>query len=577
MMEPHEDTLNLGATLPRHPTASSAGSDGPSAELELLHTIKIPGTGTLVFNRYRLQRVLGRGGMGVVWLADDTKLDRQVALKFLPDVIGADPVALKELKDETRRGLDLAHPNIVRIYDFVDDEEAAAISMEYVNGKSLSEMRLGLPQHVFSVDALGPWLSQMCEALDYAHLQRRIVHRDLKPANLMVNTESQIKITDFGIARSVSDTMSRLSMLRANTSGTLLYMSPQQAMGDRPKPTDDVYSVGATLYEMLSGKPPFYSGDISMQITAKNAPSVRQRREELEIDAADDIPKDWEDAIAACLNKDPAKRPQTAGELARRLGISSRTDPITTGVKVRSDGPKSIHVRTDRGIPSREATQNHRSTWIPIGATLALALGVGAAAGGWWWINRPAQLMLQSDPPGAVVSMNGQTQMTPAVFGRLKPGHYVARVSVEGYDPQTVEMDLSAGQKLTQPTVKLDLSQGNLLLSSDPEGVPFEVRLANDEKATVHHGETPKTLKLPIGLYEVTMRHEGELKTVDVDVPRNSERQQSFRFIKGTPAPSTQPALANNVPTQQPAQAPPARTPGSNADTPPAATPRTVA
>src|SRR6478735_5160028 len=139
-MNPHEDTLNLGATI--HRTHTEVAAEAPSAELELLNTIKIPGSGTLVFNRYRLQRVLGRGGMGVVWLAVDTKLERAVALKFLPDIIGADPAALRELKDETRRGLELAHPNIVRIYDFVDDHEAAAISMEFVDGKSLSERRL---------------------------------------------------------------------------------------------------------------------------------------------------------------------------------------------------------------------------------------------------------------------------------------------------------------------------------------------------------------------------------------------------------------------------------------------------
>src|SRR5687768_6733143 len=100
----------------------------------------LPGVGTVVFQRYRLRHVIGRGGMGVVWLAEDTKLERTVALKFLPDVIGGDPAALHDLKDETRRGLELAHPNIVRIYDFVDDEEAAAISMEYVKGKTLADL-----------------------------------------------------------------------------------------------------------------------------------------------------------------------------------------------------------------------------------------------------------------------------------------------------------------------------------------------------------------------------------------------------------------------------------------------------
>ncbi|WP_009958416.1 protein kinase domain-containing protein [Verrucomicrobium spinosum] len=571
-MNPHEDTLNLSATIPRTPTEVAA--EVPSAELEFLNTIKIPGSGTLVFNRYRLQRVLGRGGMGVVWLADDTKLDRHVALKFLPDVIGADPVALKELKDETRRGLELAHPNIVRIYDFVDDDEAAAISMEYVNGKSLSEMRLTQNQHVFAVDDLAPWLAQMCDALDYAHLQRRLVHRDLKPANLMVNIESQVKITDFGIARSVSDTMSRLSMMRANTSGTLLYMSPQQAMGDRPKPTDDIYSVGATLYELLSGKPPFYSGDISMQITAKNAPSVRQRREELEIQAAEDIPRDWEDAIAACLNKDPAKRPQSAGELARRLGLSARTDGIMAGVRVKTDGPRSIQVRQDRAPSTTpSALTEPKRSWVPLASTLVLLLGATGAGGAWWWMNRPAQLAMESDPAGAVVSLDGQTKNTPALFTGLKPGHYSAKIAADGFEPQTVELDLQAGQKTSSGLVKLAQSHGSLLLSSDPDGVPYEVQLANDESAPKLRGETPKTLSLPVGLYEVSMRYAGEFKSIPLEITRNQQRQQSFTFVKTAPQP---PVVVAHVPDPPYSQAPrtnpspPASGMASRPDTPPA-------
>jgi serine/threonine protein kinase len=274
-MNPLDDTLNIGPTLPRQVPSTEkvpadAGSSILETDLDLQQTVRMPGAGTLTFGRYRLQRVLGRGGMGVVWLAVDTKLERAVALKFLPDAVGLDPMALKELKEETRRGLDLAHPNIVRIYDFVDDDEgAAAISMEFVDGKSLSERRISLPHHIFTVDQIGPWVGQMCDALDYAHLQKRIVHRDLKPANLMVNSDSQVKITDFGISCSLSDTMSRLSRMQQHTgtSGTLLYMSPQQAMGDLPRPTDDIYAVGATLFELLTGKPPFYRGDITTQIT----------------------------------------------------------------------------------------------------------------------------------------------------------------------------------------------------------------------------------------------------------------------------------------------------------------------
>ena len=308
-----------GQSGPRLPRVHVADGETewmpPPASLEELVTVKRPpGVGSTVFNRYRLQRILGRGGMGVVWLAMDTRLERSIALKFLPDAVGTDPVALRELKDETIRGLELAHPNIVRIHDFLHEDDVAAISMEFVDGKTLSERRLTKPNKIFSVHDLAPWVAQMCDALDYAHQQKRIVHRDLKPANLMVSTKSEIKITDFGIARSVSDTISRVSRtIHQQTSGTLLYMSPQQAMGDRPRPTDDVYALGATLYELLTSKAPFYSGDIPTQISAKIPPSMKDRREEFEIFAAEPIPKEWEKAVASCLEKDPCEAATDGG------------------------------------------------------------------------------------------------------------------------------------------------------------------------------------------------------------------------------------------------------------------------
>jgi predicted Ser/Thr protein kinase len=299
--------------------------DRDEADLDQTIKVKSPGSGMMAFNRYRLDRVLGRGGMGIVWLAEDQKLERQVALKFLPSLIGLDPAAVKELKTETRRGLELSHPNIVRIYDFVDDEEAAAISMEYINGQTLSDLRMTRDKAVFSVNELSNWLVGVCDALDYAHFQRKVVHRDLKPANIMVTADNCAKIADFGIARSLSDTMSRLSAAQHGTSGTLPYMSPQQAMGERPLPTDDVYSLGATIYELLSGKPPFYRGDLPMQINSKIPTSMKERREELEITGVPDIPQEWEWAIAQCLHKDPTQRPPSAGALAEMIGLKPAT------------------------------------------------------------------------------------------------------------------------------------------------------------------------------------------------------------------------------------------------------------
>lgn len=582
-MNPLDDTLNLGATVPRQQNAKTETSPGAASldDLEHLQTIRLPGSGSLVFNRYRLQRVLGRGGMGVVWLAVDTKLERAVALKFLPDIVGADPVALKELKDETCRGLELAHPNIVRIYDFVDDDDAAAISMEFVDGKSLSERRLAQPHKIFSVDEISQWVGQMCEALDYAHMQKRIVHRDLKPANLMVNSQSEVKITDFGIARSVSDTMSRLTM-HNSTSGTLLYMSPQQAMGDRPRPTDDIYAMGATIYELLTGKPPFYTGDISMQITTRTAPSLKSRREELEIPAHDEIPQIWEDAIAACLDKDPTKRPQTAGEFARRLGLSHRAEASPASVKAKAGGPKQIEM-TSRSNGAGEAKKSPALAIVlgSLAALLLLAGGVGGAA--WWWLNRPGEWVVNTEPAGASVTLNGQTITAPATLPGLKPGTYKASLAMDGYEPKMVEFTVAAGQRVDLGLAKLERSTGSLLLSSDPDGALYEVKSLTDEKAAKLTGETPDTIKLPVGKYSVTMKHDGEIKTNDIEVIRNVVARQPFSFPKPQPPPPPAPVVASTPPAANtspamavastPPPAPAAASASTTADAPPAAAP----
>src|SRR4051812_29412480 len=162
-------------------------------------TLREFASGQKIFGRYTLVKILGRGGMGVVWLARDEELEREVALKFLPAVVVHDRSLLNELKRETRRSLELTHKNIVRIHDFVFDERSACISMEYVDGDTLANLRSAKEQKVFEPNEIVPWTSQLCDALDYAHNQARIVHRDLKPANLMVNQKGALKISDFGI------------------------------------------------------------------------------------------------------------------------------------------------------------------------------------------------------------------------------------------------------------------------------------------------------------------------------------------------------------------------------------------
>jgi serine/threonine protein kinase/Tfp pilus assembly protein PilF len=277
-------------------------------------------SGQRIFGRYTLVKVLGRGGMGIVWLARDEELERDVALKFLPDLMIRDRSVFDQLRGETKRCLELTHPHIVRIHDFVHDERSGCISMEYIDGETLSNLRAEKEQKVFEPDEIADWTSQLCDGLDYAHNRAKIIHCDLKPANLMVNQRGDLKVSDFGIARSLGDSASRLTMEQGR-SGTLIYMSPQQLNGERSTHLDDIYSLGATLYELLTSKPPFYSGNIDRQICERVAPSMTERRKELEIEPAL-VSKVWEDAVAACLAKDPSRRPQSAAEVAQRLQLA---------------------------------------------------------------------------------------------------------------------------------------------------------------------------------------------------------------------------------------------------------------
>ena len=298
--------------------------------------------GQKIFGRYTLVKILGRGGMGIVWLARDEELEREVALKFLPDLIIHDRAVLNELKRETRRSLELTHKNIVRIYDFVHDERSACISMEYIDGEPLSNLRAEKEPKVFQPDEIAGWTTQLCDALDYAHNHAKVIHRDLKPANLMVNKRGNLKVSDFGIARSLGDSLSKITMEQGR-SGTLVYMSPQQLYGERGTHLDDIYSLGATLYDLLTSKPPFYSGNIDRQIHERVAPSMTERRKELDIEPAL-VPQVWEDAVAACLAKDPSRRPQSTAEVAQRLQLAPAQTRAITTVPAKSSNRKALLV-----------------------------------------------------------------------------------------------------------------------------------------------------------------------------------------------------------------------------------------
>ena len=263
--------------------------------------------GMTIGERYRIERLLGEGGMGRVFLATDLVMERPFALKFLPPELSRDESALHDLRREMDVAMELTHENIVRLYNLENQDGHKFLKMEYVDGPTLASMLLQKRKRdeVFSLEELLPILKQVCDALDYIH-GKKVIHRDLKPANVMLTTEGTVKITDLGIARVVKDTMSRVS--NRPTTGTLVYMSPEQCRGERDLDgRSDLYSLGCMVYELLSGEPPFFSGDIFSQHL-----HVEPKPIECE--------QPWlSEALMKALAKDREQRPVDAGMLYEGL------------------------------------------------------------------------------------------------------------------------------------------------------------------------------------------------------------------------------------------------------------------
>lgn len=342
----------------------------------------------LLHGRYTLVRQLGRGGMGAVWLVKDGELEADRALKFITRSVCEDEVELAALKREALRSQALTHKNIVRVHDFVREAALAAISMEYVDGPTLKRARAAQPLGVFEADGIAPWVAQMCEAFIYAHEEAGIVHHDLKPSNLMLNSLAQIKVADFGISQAFGASATSLSdsVIAAaggqRRSGTPAYMSPQQAMGEDSSPQDDIYSLGATLHDLLTSRPPFYQGDILGQVLHKEPPSIGEARKALAVEGKP-VPPEWEETVLACLEKRPGDRPGSVAEIADRLGLLEQTSVprITAAVSLRAPAP-------DYETTSEfDATLPHVTTSVAPapakrgGSSWSLLIGAGAVFG----------------------------------------------------------------------------------------------------------------------------------------------------------------------------------------------------
>jgi serine/threonine protein kinase/dipeptidyl aminopeptidase/acylaminoacyl peptidase len=311
-------------------------------------------------SHYRILSTLGTGGMGEVYLAEDTKLGRRVALKVLAPEVAADPERRDRFEREARAVAALNHPNIVTIHSVEEDDGVRFLTMELVEGKTLGEL---IPPEGLSIDRFLSIAVPLTDAVAAAH-DRGITHRDLKPANVMVNGEGRVKVLDFGLAklRDVAvgaDESTFLATSRLTTEGrimgTVAYMSPEQAEGKPVDQRSDVFSLGILLYEMATGKKPF-QGDTNMSILSAILKDTPQSVTDLRAD----LPLELARIIRRALQKDPALRYQSARDL--RDDLQALKQDVDTG--------EILRTRSSLNVPPVAGSSKRRLGWI------GLTLGV---------------------------------------------------------------------------------------------------------------------------------------------------------------------------------------------------------
>jgi serine/threonine protein kinase len=455
--------------------------------------------------QYQLIEKLGAGGMGEVYKARDTRLNRFVAMKVLPEAMSADPERRRRFVHEAQAASALNHPNIVTIYDIISDAGIQYMVMEYVIGKTLLEL---VPNGGLPAPQTIRYAVQMADALSAAHAAG-IIHRDLKPANVMVTGSGLVKLLDFGLAKLINpvavDATSRTAThidapltVEGTMMGTVNYMSPEQAEGRKLDARSDVFSFGAVLYEMLTGRCAFQGSSPLSTLSAVLRDPVQPI-----VELAPGVPAELERIVDTCLKKDPDQRFQSMRDVQVALAALQRqadSGELYAAPTVRTTRPPGISLGITQ--PPAEARS---SKALVVGVLLVLA---GAAGGGaYWWINRNPVVPPRSataTPPsdGTLTNDNiidmAQAKVPPAVIisqirasksnFNLSPAE-VIRLSKAGVPAEVIEaMRNPAPPPITVPVVLGDASPIRLILADDipndaKEGYPVRFTVADDVRA----------------------------------------------------------------------------------------------
>jgi serine/threonine protein kinase/Tol biopolymer transport system component len=403
-------------------------------------------------SHYHVIEKLADGGMGAVWKARDTRLDRYVALKLLHAATLADPEHKRRFIQEARAASALNHPNIITIHDIDQADGADFIAMEFVPGKSLARL---IPRKGLRLKQAIDYAIQAADALAAAHAAG-IVHRDLKPANIMVSESGCVKVLDFGLAklteRSRSENANGVTSESFGTDegmilGTVSYMSPEQAEGKKVDARSDIFSFGAVLYEMITGRRAF-SGDSTVSVLS----AVLRDDPKPPHQIVKDLPRDLDRIVTRCLRKDPNQRYQHVGDL--KIDLQQAEEEFTS--------------RDSAATPARPARRSLRR-W---GWVAAAALALAALFAAWWFRNpNPAQAQWKLVRLTADAGFSGFPALSP-------DGKLVAYSSDRGQDGG---LDLYVKQVAGGEPIRLTFDGlGNTTPDFSPDGSKIAFRSNRD-------------------------------------------------------------------------------------------------
>ena len=406
-------------------------------------------------SHYRILGKLGGGGMGVVYEAEDLKLGRHVALKFIPENLAGDPKSLERFTREARAASLLNHPNICTIHGIEDNNGHPFIVMEKLEGESLKQHIGGHPMPLEEVLDVGV---QVADALAASHI-KGIVHRDIKPANIFLTPSGQVKVLDFGLAKLVhnlgtEEEAADLSLTAVGViPGTAVYMSPEQARSETVDARSDLFSFGVVLYEMATGKKPFTGANslVTLDAVLHSKPTPPR-------DLNPKLPIELEGIIGKAMEKDRSHRYQSAAEMRSDLALLKR--------EAESGTIKTPSATAKLRVASRTFGRNNRLMTYLLLATAALLVTVLAAVGAWWFKHREVATAEQRNAIAVLPlqNMNGDISIDFLRFAladeltsvltysrtlEVRPSSVTRRYVALDLDPKKVGVELRVGRLLT--------------------------------------------------------------------------------------------------------------------------------